>query len=87
MCIRGSRSRSKHLCVPPAGVPPAVDLAVAERHLSPLEQGDPYLNGMVFSKEYAKFLNRSLANFLSRSLASFLNRSLAKFLNRSLSNS
>ena len=27
MCIRGSRSRSKHPCVPPA-----VDLAVAEGH-------------------------------------------------------
>ena len=79
MCIRGSHSRSKRLCVPPA-----VDLAVAKRHLSPLEQGDPYLNGMVFLKGYANFLNRSLANFLSRSLANFLNRSLAKFLNRSL---
>ena len=33
MSIRGSRSRSKHPCVPPA-----VNLAVAEGHLSPLEQ-------------------------------------------------
>ena len=33
MCIRGSRSRSKRPCVPPA-----VNLAVAEGHLSPLEQ-------------------------------------------------
>ena len=33
MCIRRSRSRSKHPCVPPA-----VDLAVTEGHLSPLEQ-------------------------------------------------
>ena len=55
MCIRGLRSRSKHLCVPPA-----VDLAVDKRHLSPLEQGDPYLNGMVFSIGYANFLSRSL---------------------------
>ena len=33
MCIRGSRSRSRHPCVPPA-----VDLAVAEGYLSSLEQ-------------------------------------------------
>ena len=33
MCIRGSHSRSKRPCVPPA-----VDLAVAEGYLSPLEQ-------------------------------------------------
>ena len=33
MCIRGLRSRSKHPCVPPA-----VDLAVVEGHLSPYEQ-------------------------------------------------
>ena len=33
ICIRGSHSRTKRLCVPPA-----VDLAVAEVHLSPLEQ-------------------------------------------------
>ena len=35
-------------------------LALAEGHLSPLEQEDPYINGTVFSKGYAKFLNRSL---------------------------
>ena len=33
MCVRGSRSRSKRPCVPPA-----VDLAVAEEYLSSLEQ-------------------------------------------------
>ena len=33
MCIRGSRSRFKRPCVPPA-----VDLAVTEGHLSLLEQ-------------------------------------------------
>ena len=33
MCIKGSCSRSKRACVPPA-----VNLAVAEGHLSPLEQ-------------------------------------------------
>ena len=33
MCIRRSHSKSKHPCVPPA-----VDLAVAEGNLSPLEQ-------------------------------------------------
>ena len=46
MCIRGLHSRSKHPCVPPA-----VDLAVAEGHLSLLEQLMYYTN---FIKRYSR---------------------------------